>query len=335
MTGLTRRLRRSLWSSPVRDLAGTVEFQRRAFIQATWLVRAFYAASTTFVVIQMGGWSPYLDLDTVVDPQWPVAWLDGVDVSVGIRVILAGHVLTTLWAMVAPRSRWARLAAFLLLLEYVGLVNSFGKVNHDIHAWLWVSGVLVLLPAVPWHGRTTVTERHRFLTVLWSAQALVLFFYTLSGLWKVYYAARDLLDPARTSSLELDGFSTIVADRLTATAQETLLGETLIQLPALGWLLYVGTIYLEATSLVVAFRPRLHRLWGLGLILFHVGTQLAMGFTFRHSVLLLGLLLVCSPWAPDRVGVGEVVRDLPGVRGVIALWQRRRRPAPAGAASAI
>jgi hypothetical protein len=81
-----------------------------------------------------------------------------------------------------------------------------------------------------------------------------------------------------------------------------------------GWVLFVGTMYLEASSLLIACRPRLHRLWGLALIGFHLGTQVAMGFTFRANVILLGLLLVCSPGAPERVSVRDAVLDLPGVR---------------------
>lgn len=82
---------------------------------------------------------------------------------------------------------------------------------------------------------------------------------------------------------------------------------------------------LEATSLLVAFRPRLHRVWGVGLIVFHVGTQVAMGFTFRPSIILLGLLFVCSPAAPAGMSVSEVLLDLPGVRIVSRLRSARGR----------
>jgi hypothetical protein len=88
-------------------------------------------------------------------------------------------------------------------------------------------------------------------------------------------------------------------------------------------------MYLEAASLLVAFRPRIHRVWGAGLIAFHFGTQLAMGFTFTPNIAVVGLLFLCSPFAPDRLKVKEVVLDLPVLyfisRRVADLRQRRVR----------
>ena len=125
------------------------------------------------------------------------------------------------------------------------------------------------------------------------------------------------------------------AGRLLETNQHTLLGDWLARNPLPGWVLFNGTMYLEAFALVAAFRPRLHRVWGMGLIVFHLGTQVAMGFSFEQNIVLVGLLLVCSPWAPETVRVGEVLGDLPGVRFVLARFgrgrvsgRRRRRSPP-------
>jgi hypothetical protein len=322
MTAILRRGKAHLWSGPHRSFAETVRFQRDAFTRAEVLVRAFYAANLLLVVIQMTLWPDLLRVESV-DPQWPVAWLPRDDAGPAIGVVLTLWTLSALWAMALPTWRSARIATFVLLLQYVGIVNSFGKVNHDLHAWLWATAVLVFLPRVA-AGGARVVDRHRYLTVIWSAQALTLFFYTLTGLWKVFYGVRDLLG-ARTSGFEIDGFSLIVAQRLNETSQDTVLGHWLVHTPVVGWLLFVGTMYLEASSLLIAFRPRLHRVWGIGLIVFHLGTQLAMGFTFRANVLLLGLLFVCSPAAPSPVRVRDAALDLPGVHLVARAVERRRR----------
>jgi hypothetical protein len=324
MTTVLRWGRARLWSSPQRSFLDTVRFQQAAAIRAEWLVRAFYAGGVLLVVLQMNQWPGLLRVESI-DAQWPVAWLPADDAGPGIGAILTLWLAASLWAMLAPTWRSARIASFLLLLQYVGVVNSFGKVNHDLHAWLWVSAVFVFLPRLD-VGASRVTTRHRYLTVIWAAQALTLFFYTLSGLWKVAYAVRDLFGTGRTSAFEIDGFSIIVADRLSEIASDAVLGEWFVRNPAPGWALLIGTMYLEATSLLIAFRPRLHRVWGVGLMCFHIGTQLAMGFTFRPNVLLLGLLFVCSPSAPERVTVREAVRDLPGVHAVARRVARRRQP---------
>jgi hypothetical protein len=36
-----------------------------------------------------------------------------------------------------------------------------------------------------------------------------------------------------------------------------------------------------------------------------------MGFTFPENVVLLGLILVCSPFAPDRIDARAALLDLP------------------------
>ena len=43
----------------------------------------------------------------------------------------------------------------------------------------------------------------------------------------------------------------------------------------IGWVLFLAAIYLEAAALLVAFRPAIHRWWGIGLIMLHLGIGLA------------------------------------------------------------
>ena len=53
----------------------------------------------------------------------------------------------------------------------------------------------------------------------------------------------------------------------------------------------MGTVYIETASFLVIFRPRVHRFCGFGLIAFHIGTQLMMGFTFTQNIAILVLFL--------------------------------------------
>jgi hypothetical protein len=321
MTHWPTWLRSKLWSSPHRTLRETIAFQARAYERAVTLVRVFYAGSALLMIGTIGQWPSHLRVETVAAP-WPVDWLSPRNLDWGVGVVLFCYLLGTLWATALPQWRSARIVCFLALLQYVAFINGFGKINHDYHGWLWVSGLLVLLPSGGWHDVKRVADRHTFMTVLWSCQLVVLFFYTLSGMWKIYWAVRDYFDPDTLSSLQIDGFSYIIANRLVVTNQETVLGEFIVRHPLLGWVCFTGMTYVETCSVVIAFRPRLHRVWGLGLILFHTGTYLMMGFTFYPNVLLVGLLFVCSPWAPERIAVRDAFLDLPGVH----LIARRLRP---------
>lgn len=319
-------------SEPRRSLGETVRFQQRAYERATVVVQAFYAVSLAWLVVDMGRWPDLLDSE-VARPLWPAGWVSRTDPGPGLAVIMGLYAAGALSAAAFPRVRAFRLLYAFGLLEYMAVINGYGKINHNFHGWLWVAALLTLLPG---HRarRGCTAERQATLAVLWSCQVIVLFFYALTGLWKFAYAVHALASE-RVSAFELDGFSLIVAGRLLETNQHTLLGDWLARNPLPGWVLFNGTMYLEAFALVAAFRPRLHRVWGMGLIVFHLGTQVAMGFSFEQNIVLVGLLLVCSPWAPETVRVGEVLGDLPGVRFVLARFgrgrvsgRRRRRSPP-------
>lgn len=324
-----RWLRRRLWSGPKASLVGLPRSLDRTQVRATLVVRAFYAMSLVWVLLSMGAW-PVLGRRELAEPLWPVAWYSVVGTPGTQTIVLGGYLSAALAAAVAPGSRTARVAYAVMLLEYMALVNSFDKINHNLHAWLFVAIVLILLPGGWARGTLDRGRKVHLLTVFWSAQLVVLFTYTLTGIWKVGFAGLHLLQGHR-SGLDLSAFSNIVADRLLQTDQDTILGELFVHNQIPGWGLYLATMYIETASVLIAFRPRLHRAWGLGLIGFHVGTQLVMGFTFVQNVALLGLLLVCSPLAPDRADLRSSLGDLPGVlllrRHLIRRLPRRRSSA--------
>jgi hypothetical protein len=210
----------------------------------------------------------------------------------------------------------------------MAFINGFDKTNHNLHAWLFVGAILILLPRGPWVGRNRKVDRQYFLAVFWSAQLVVLFFYSLTGMWKIFFAFKALF-VGRTGGFSFGGFSYIVANKILRGNVDTVLGHFFVHHEIIGWALYIGTMYLEGASVLIAFRPRLHRVWGVGLILFHFATQLTMGFSFPENVALLGLLFVCSPFTPEKVSVKETVCDLPGLHFVMRRFQKvRRRASP-------
>lgn len=322
---------RHLRSTTSQGVGESIRLQNRSYERALTIVRAFYALSLVWTIQEMGGWPALRDV-AFIDPQWTAGWVDRTDPGGGITAILVlfgvGSVLAALW----PTSRTYRALYALGLLQYLSVKFGFGKVNHNFHSWLWVSAVLVLLPSGRKMRSPAQRDRHSLLAVLWSAQIVVLFFYTLTGVWKVLYAVHALTTE-RISSFQLEGFSLIIGERLLATDQSTLMGEFFVRNQFFGWALFNGTMYLESAALLAAFRPRLHRLWGGGLIAFHLGTQLAMGFTFIENIALLSLLFMCSPWAPERAPIKEIVLDLPGVHFVAKRLASRGRGRVAPAAT--
>jgi hypothetical protein len=326
---LTRYVVSQWWTSPRWTLVDFLRFERRAYERSTLLVRVFYAASLTWALQSSGSWARYADSEAA-SPLWPAAWwFDWVNVRTGVNIIFGAYLGASMLALLFPEHRIARAAYALTLLQYIALVNGFFKINHGFHAWFFVSVVLVLLPNARSRARDRIADRQNFLMIVWLSQFVLLFFYTLTGAWKVRHAIEQFVG-GEVSAFHFRGFSLVLARKLLDANTPTILGDFLIRHQLLGWALFLATMYIETFSVLIAFRPRLHRVWGAGLILFHVGTQLAMAISFQPNVLLLGMFIVCSPFAPDRVVARDVFLDLPLVRlcmrEVVPLLSRNRVP---------
>jgi hypothetical protein len=71
----------------------------------------------------------------------------------------------------------------------------------------------------------------------------------------------------------------------------------------------------------------------MGLITFHLGSGLVLGIGFYHHVLLLGVLGLCSPFAP-AFELRAVLLDLP-LFGDVWRWLSARRQTPRAEAAPL
>jgi hypothetical protein len=256
----------------------------------------------------MDDWSLYLGRTEAL-PLWPVFWLCLVPLRSGVLGILIGYLATTFLGAFFPHRRWARSLAFLGLLEFVAMDNSFGKINHAHHLWVLTALLLVFLPDVTDRATNRVI-RQRFLTVFWACQAITLLTYTMSGIGKVVCAVYQVC-AGQNNILMPSGLATLVASRLLQTNSTSWLGPWLIAHPWFGWPLGLASIYLEFFAFWIAFRPELLRWWAAGLILFHIVVFLCMAIGFIPVVLLLGLLFLGARPCPEERSVVNAARQLP------------------------
>jgi hypothetical protein len=310
---VTRFLARRFWSTDRQaTLRDSVAFQRRSYERATVIVRVFYGLSVLWAVQTIALWPSYAQLRQA-HPLWPAHWWFGwFSVHTAVYMIFWAYLGTSVVVALVPEQRIARLAYSFALLQYMAFVNGFDKIDANLHAWFFVSVFFILLPGGRWPGQRRIAVRQHFLTVIWAAQVTALLFYSLTGIWKIHDGFFDLIH-GKTGVFSFNGFSYIVASSLLRTNIDTVLGNYFARTAFVGWLLFIGTMYLESSSLIIAFRPRLQRVWGIGLILFHVGTQLVMGFTFPQNIALVGLLLVATPFAPDHIRFKDAFLDLPWI----------------------
>ena len=94
-----------------------------------------------------------------------------------------------------------------------------------------------------------------------TAAGLILFFYSMSGLWKVLSATAALLT-GTFGGFSPSAMAVTVANRALLTHSDPLWAQVVIDWPVLGWPLYLGLYYVELVAIAIAFRPALIRLWG-------------------------------------------------------------------------
>jgi hypothetical protein len=329
MTGLLRTLRWLLGGCRFnRPPAGVFKAQSRAFTHALLLVRVFYAANLLAAGWRLAEREPWNVYESMY-PLWPLFWADGMKVeTVAIGVFAANAVFAALAAIV-PTSALARWLAFAGAFAVGAFVNSFGRVGHAEHAWVWVSFFFAFLPAGSAERMAASrAARQRFLLVFWAAQFAMLFFYSMSG-WLKLVAVPIQWHRGEVCSLGCEALARHIANRALLTKSHPPLADWMIDHLWLSWPLFLGAIYLEAFAVLAAFRPALHRIWGAGLVLLHLGIGLAMEIWFVPPMFLLALLLVNSPFHGEQVAWREAIWQLPGLELVRHALEPARTLAPA------
>lgn len=331
MNDIPRPLRRLLMAfpPPPREPRAVWRNRRRQLVSAAMLVRVFYACVFFILVGLYGSWDEWMSHRSF-ELLWPVGWFEWTGLDIGVPLVVFGAPVATLAALLWPHARLARAVAAVAILMFVAFFNSFGITMHGLHAWVWVAALLVLLPDGPIDEVAATTSRaQRYLRVYWSAQAALLMFYSLSGLFKLAAAAQQAWH-GQVHSLAPEALARHAAYRLLEGAEVEVFtaGPFLVEHPWVGYPFFLTAIFLETFAFLVAFRPALHRWWGLGLILMQVGIYFTMTIMFTWHVMALALMIVCSPFAPPRTSLRDVVRYFPLVGDLLA-WRERRVQAAA------
>ena len=240
-------------------------------------------------------------------PLWPLKLVQqtvGVDWLAHTTTVTAFGLLFAISAAIAPRILVWRLGVFLYLLLHVALSNSYGSINHSTHILLYVSFALLFLPRRERSQPQTRRALLACLNVFWLIQIILLLPYTLSGFWKIWYGRPDLLSP--------DALTRILLNRLLAEADDIPpLLPFVSQHDLFTYAMWLLTIYIEIFAILVVFRPHLHRLFGVILMLFHITSDWLMNIAFPNHIVLLGLFLVFSPLAPARLSLSGLTQSLP------------------------
>lgn len=269
------------------------------------LTRCFYVGLLLIAFEHLSLWDYYVGL-RYIQPLWPVVWAKVVPVWTVAPTVLLLFVLGSILAAVFPDRRLARLFAFAGCLEFFAFLYSFGTIRHVHHLLVLTTFMFIFLP----DGDDDEEAKRSYLRAFWGAQCAALLTYSMSGLTKIATGSWQLVTQG-AGIFTPDAFSLHVANGGIRFGVEPILGNLAIQAGFLGLPLYLGVMYLEIFSFPIAFSPALHRVWGVALIAMHLGVGLVLNLFFSPSIFVVGVLLLVSPFAPERQGWRRTVRDLP------------------------
>jgi hypothetical protein len=320
MTCFTRHLRRFLTAHRPRDAHPLFAREPLLLTRAALLVRVFYLAMFYILLDQSNSWPTWLTT-TTYNFLWPLQWLTLLNPHHGILLILVGSLFSTLLAGVFPTYRLPRILTCLGMLEFDALFNSFDVLTHGLHAWIWVSFLFIFLPTGPSDAiAQSRRATQRYLRVFWSAQAALLLFYSLSGSFKLLGILVQI-HRHQINALMPAALPELISMRLLEGSPQSphFIGPFIINHPCLAWPMELSALYLELFSFAIAFRPALHRMWGLAMVLLHLGIYFTMTILFSWHAFLAALLLIASPFAPEQFAVREAVFQLPVFAGLSRL----------------
>jgi hypothetical protein len=224
------------------------------------------------------------------NPLWAVSFLSDIPSN---QLYLFFHTClfaNTLVVILFSKIRFTKVSLFLIYFLYVAFVNSFGKINHSNHLVLMVLFCFALLPSA-----RTKNFREKTILIFASAQVFLLTAYFLTGFWKLFWGVIELLQNKISlfSPLSLRNVLIVQFEQ----TDITVLGEFFIEHYTLGWILYLVIVYIEFSSILIFFKPNLHRLWGVLLLMLHYGTYALLGVNMFTAPFYIGILLLLSPFA--------------------------------------
>jgi hypothetical protein len=228
-----------------------------------WFYRLTAVVALLSITMSAGFWVR----GEVFTPLWPVAWLILLPPLPGLVIVLALSITGITAGAIHPKKSWARLSSFTGLLLLAALASSFGQIRHLWHTWLATSFVLAWLPETD----DEQPETHEcYILICWGAIMLVLWTYTLAGLWKIVFGLGQWY-AGEIHFLHQDALAIQVADQLSKKGGEGWVTVFFMEHRYLGTFLYAGAVLLELFSVAVAFKPRYQEFWGVCLIAMHIG----------------------------------------------------------------
>lgn len=240
--------------------------------------------------------------------RWSVEWLTAFTFDHAILIATGFFLVGSFLAAVFFTHRSARVLAFFSLFFFHGFVSSFGGPDHNWLMWVYPLFFLIFIPDV-WGRAADVLERKKVLLAFLGAQMYIGVVYSMAGISKLWRGVEQLL-AGQAHVFSPDAFALHIANWLPTIGSPSLLGPEIVAHPYLGWPLFIGSLYFQIFTVYAVFRPKLHFLWGIFLLLFYIFNFLTMNIVYINSFFLIAALMLFSPFEREA-SLDERVVEMP------------------------
>ncbi len=224
-----------------------------------------------------------------INPLWPMVVFQGVS-SVYLALYFKISLLLSFVLLCFKNNNlFLKVFAFLNFFLFVAFTNSFGKINHGLYLPLMFLFCNMFMP-----NSKKPHYKEKTILMFVSMQFFLLLTYSLTGFWKLFWGIVECVNGQVSLFSPLSLRNIIILQN--QLIEPTLVGAWLIDNYFIGWILYLGAVYIEIFSIVVLFRANLHKIWGALLLLLHAGIALALDVSMYGAIMCIGLLLIMSPF---------------------------------------
>lgn len=279
----------------------------RFLIDIFYFYTLFLSISTFSSYNQFPEWDTIVNSQHLFEPIWSLKWMTSIkNWELFVRLILCFFLISSfLSVLIWRRSKLSRIAIFFSLFLYLSLISSFGKIDHYLHLSLLCSFILIFVPSSS--NTNSKLKNEIFPKIFFGIQTFILLTYFTSGFFKILgILEQELLglkSALSSDSLGQNLSKTSFATNLDSFFQSFILNST----SCVFSIVMVFGFMIEFFSIYVIFRPKLHRTWGVLLILLHTGILLSVGPDFTYQIFIIGIFIFFSPFTNNG---NDLIDDL-------------------------
>lgn len=241
----------------------------------------------------MSYWESYATRAQVVS-SWPSNWIWHGNQYFNVTTIVVIAIFSTLLLTLNPFLLVPRLVSFFSSQIYLSyIVSTQGNNYHSHYGFALLSFVFLFLP-IQSLSKSNFQFRQRVILCMWFAGAALATIYCLIGLGNVHGGLRQLLQ-GKTSVFSPVSVAYFILQETHTYSKTNILSDFVIKYHFVFWFGLFASMLSKITALFFLVNVRFLRLFGVGILLFHLFNAFAFGLPFRNLAFQVLLFLILNP----------------------------------------